>query len=162
MKFIISVFFLFLTTFAMVNAQSFAYKTLLKGVYDSDFPVIYPDNDSLIGKAVLLDTREKREFEVSHLENAKWVGYETFDLEVMKTIPKDQVVIVYCSIGARSQEIGKKLQSAGYTQVYNLYGGIFHWVNEGKPVHNQNGATNAIHPYSKTWGIWLTRGVKQY
>lgn len=146
----------------MANAQSFAYKTLLKGVYDSEFPVIYPENDSLIRKAVLLDTREKREYEVSHLENAKWVGYETFDLDLVKDIPKDQVVIVYCSIGARSQDIGKKLQASGYSQVYNLYGGIFHWVNEGNRVYNQNGQTTDIHPYSNTWGIWLNKGVKRY
>ena len=29
-------------------------------------------------KIVLLDTREKKEFEVSHLPDAQWVGYEDF------------------------------------------------------------------------------------
>jgi len=32
---------------------------------------------------------------------------------------------VYCSLGIRSEVIAKKLKKAGYTNVFNLYGGIF-------------------------------------
>ncbi|AFL84616.1 Rhodanese-related sulfurtransferase [Belliella baltica DSM 15883] len=144
-------------------AQSLAYKMLLKGVYDNDFPTVKPHQKEILGNALLLDTREREEFEVSHLKGAKWVGYNTFSLETLEGIPKDQVLVVYCSIGARSQEIGKKLKGAGYEKVYNLYGGIFHWVNEDRSVFNQEAEqTDRVHAYSRSWGIWLNKGVKVF
>jgi rhodanese-related sulfurtransferase len=142
--------------------QSFAYKTLLKGYYEKDFPVVYPDQEKILNSAILLDTREKEEFEVSHLKGATWVGYETFSLESLQDIPKDQPIVVYCSIGARSQDIGKKLKSAGYQEVYNLYGGIFHWVNEDNPVYKNSQKTEEVHVFSRLWGIWLENGKKVY
>lgn len=143
-------------------AQSLAYKTLLKGVYDNDFPTVQLNQKEILGNSILLDTREKEEYEVSHLKGAKWVGYNTFSIESVKDISKDQTIVVYCSIGARSQEIGKKLKDAGYQKVYNLYGGIFHWVNEDMPVFNQENETDRVHAYSRSWGIWLNKGIKVY
>ena len=146
----------------MSFAQSFAYKTLLKGVYDKDFPLVGIDDNEILENAVFLDAREKEEFDVSHIKGAKWIGYETFSLKAVKSIPKDQKIVVYCSIGARSQEVGKKLKEAGYKDVYNLYGGIFHWVNEDKPVYNNGEKTESVHAYSRSWGVWLKKGEKVY
>lgn len=141
--------------------QSLAYKALLSGTYDKDFALVYPNQKDLINDAILLDTREKNEFNVSHLKGAQWVGYESFDMSSVKDIPKDKPIIVYCSIGARSQEIGKKLKQSGYSEVYNLYGGIFHWVNENNPVfHLDSVPTNKVHTYNKMWGVWLNKGEK--
>lgn len=151
-----------LLTIQMNFAQSLAYKTLLKGVYDNDFLTVQLNQKDILENAVFLDTREKEEFEVSHLKNAKWVGYNTFSLASVKALSKDQPIVVYCSIGARSQDIGKKLKDAGFEQVYNLYGGIFHWVNEELPVFDQESQTNRVHAFSRSWGIWLNKGVKVY
>jgi rhodanese-related sulfurtransferase len=153
---------LFLAISSLSFGQSLAYKTLLKGYYDKDFPVVFPDHQEIMESAVFLDTREKEEFDVSHLKGAKWVGYETFSLESLKDIPKDETIVVYCSIGARSQDIGKKLKSAGYKEVYNLYGGIFHWVNEDNPVYKNEEQTDEVHAFNKLWGIWLEKGTKVY
>jgi rhodanese-related sulfurtransferase len=158
--FIIFLFFALLSQSLM--AQSMAYKTLLKGVYDKDFPLVHLEQEEILQNAVLLDTREKEEYEVSHLDGARWVGYDDFSFERVKDIPKDQTIIVYCSIGARSQDIGKKLKAEGFKEVYNLYGGIFHWVNEEKPVFSDKLPTKKIHVYSKTWGIWVNKGEKVY
>ncbi|WP_159038468.1 hypothetical protein [Brumimicrobium mesophilum] len=44
-----------------------------------------------------------------------------------------------------------------------MYGSIFEWVNEGKPVYNLEGEeTMKVHAYSKSWGIWLKKGEKVY
>jgi len=143
--------------------QSLPYKALLRSTYDKDLALVYPDQKDLINNAILLDTREKTEFNVSHLKGAQWVGYESFDMSAVKDIPKNQPIVVYCSIGARSQEIGKKLKQSGYSEVYNLYGGIFHWVNENNPVfHLDSIPTNKVHTYNKMWGIWLNKGEKVY
>ncbi|WP_317047733.1 rhodanese-like domain-containing protein [Pleomorphovibrio marinus] len=144
-------------------AQSLPFKTLLKSTYEKDFPLVYPEQNDFLDNAVILDTREKEEFAVSHIRSARWVGYETFTLESVTDIPKDKTIVVYCSIGARSQEIGKKLISEGYQNVYNLYGGIFHWVNEENPVFTDEGIqTNSVHTYNKSWGIWVKKGEKVY
>lgn len=153
---------LFLSIHTMSFGQSLAYKTLLKGYYDKDFPIVYPDQKDIIESSIFLDTREKEEFEVSHLNGAKWVGYETFSIESLQDMPKNQPIVVYCSIGARSQDIGKRLKSAGYKEVYNLYGGIFHWVNEDNPVYKNDEKTDEVHVFSRLWGIWLEKGKKVY
>ena len=74
---------------------------------------------------VLLDTREKKEYKVSHIKGAVHAGYEDFDLQkVSKNIKsKDAQIIVYCSLGVRSEDIAETLQKAGYTNIKNLYGG---------------------------------------
>jgi rhodanese-related sulfurtransferase len=161
-KSILLILMFFLSSNGLLFGQSRAYKTLLHTYYDKDFPVVYPDQKELLGKAVFLDSREPEEFAVSHLHKARFVGYKTFDLSTVSDIPKTQPIVVYCSIGARSQDIGKKLVAAGFLEVYNLYGGIFHWVNQGHPVFAADGVTERVHAYSRTWGIWLTQGVKVY
>ncbi|WP_375584502.1 rhodanese-like domain-containing protein [Cyclobacterium xiamenense] len=156
--------FLALVFFATpVFSQSLPFRTLLKTTYDKDFPLVYPEQKELLEEAVLLDTREREEYSVSHLPGAQWVGYETFTMESVTGVSKEDTIVVYCSIGARSQEIGKKLKAAGYERVYNLYGGIFHWVNEENPVVAPDSIpTDRVHTYNKVWGIWLTKGEKVY
>ena len=109
-----------------------------------------------------LDAREKTEHEVSHLQNAIWVGHDTFTLKSVVKLDKNKPVLIYCTVGARSEEIGKKLQKEGFTRVYNLYGGIVHWVNEGRPVFSKGKPTQKVHTYSKPWSVWLTKGEKVY
>lgn len=111
----------------------------------------------------LLDAREKEEYKVSHLENATWIGYNTFNANSMKEIPKDAIVVVYCSVGYRSEKIGEKLQKMGYSKVYNLYGGIFEWTNRAYPLVNANNkSTIEVHAYDQDWGRWLNNGKKVY
>lgn len=155
-------FFLALLSPGLAFTQSLAYRTLLSSLYDSEFPVLKPEQLSDLKSYQLLDAREKKEYEVSHLQDATWVGFETFSLKNVSDLDKNKPVVVYCTVGARSEEIGKKLKSAGFKQVYNLYGGIIHWVNEGNPVYHNGTKTNQVHTYSQPWGIWLNKGEKVY
>ncbi|MEB2779797.1 rhodanese-like domain-containing protein [Algoriphagus sp. C2-6-M1] len=155
----IPAFFIFST---QVDAQSIAFKALLSTLYDADFPVLKPSQVSDLSTFQVLDTREKEEFEVSHLKNAIWVGYDTFTLKNVASLDKSKPVLVYCTVGARSQDIGKKLKEAGYNEVYNLYGGLIEWVNEGKPIFQDDFPTKKVHTYSQSWGIWLNKAEKVY
>lgn len=115
--------------------------------------------------AVLLDARKLKEFEVSHLKNALWVGYKNFEIDsVLKNYPdKKTPLIVYCSIGVRSEDIGEQLLDSGYSNVKNLYGGIFEWINRGNPVVDSNGvATKKVHAYNRYWGKLVRNGQKVY
>ncbi len=116
-------------------------------------------------EAVILDAREQYEYNTSHLKNAIYVGYNFFQIDsIQKKIPnKNKNIVVYCSLGIRSETIAKKLKKAGYTNVLNLYGGIFEWKNKGFKVFNSEGKeTENIHAFSKEWSKWLVKGNKIY
>ncbi len=117
-------------------------------------------------KTIILDAREESEYKVSHLKNALFVGYNSFNLkETLAKLPKDKTekIVVYCSLGIRSETIVHKLMNAGYTNVYNLYGGIFEWKNKDFQVIDTLGnETEKVHAFNKSWGNWLKKGKKVY
>lgn len=155
--------------FLLIGFNSFGqtteYQKMLKEYYNG-FPTISCSAASRkIGNPsiLFLDTREKEEFKISHIKGATYVGYDKFTMSTMRLVPKDAEIIVYCSIGARSQDIGEKLQKAGYTNVKNLYGGFFQWNNSGLQKVDSNGnPTVRIHGFSKEWGKWITKGTVVY
>lgn len=140
------------------------YDEKLESLYKNTVPLIKADSlERIMNDVVILDTRAIEEFEVSHLEGARFVDYDSFELAAVKDIPKDQEIIVYCSVGYRSERVGEKLQKAGYSNVKNLYGGIFSWKNEGHDVIDlSNQPTDSVHTYNKSWGKWLIKGIKVY
>jgi rhodanese-related sulfurtransferase len=107
---------------------------------------------------MFLDAREQEEFNISHIGGARHVGYDDFSLSKLSAIPKDQKIIVYCSIGYRSEKIAKKLRDAGYANVFNLYGSLFEWANRGFDLLDIQGKkTRKIHTYNSDWSRWVTR-----
>lgn len=105
---------------------------------------------------VYLDAREISEYYISKIENAQWVGYDDFDISRVENIDKSQSIIVYCSVGYRSEKVAEKLKATGFTNVSNMIGGIFEWVNYSKPVVDKaNRKTKKIHGFDEAWGKWL-------
>lgn len=148
---------------AQVHVSNTAYDVTLSTLLKHSVHEVSVDDVAKSTQAVLLDAREKKEFDVSHIAGAKWVGYDDFTVNRLHDIPKDTPLIVYCSVGYRSEKIAEQIQKAGYTNVSNLYGGIFEWVNTQHPVVNDNNTpTDKVHAYDKNWGVWLQRGVKVY
>lgn len=151
--------------YAKTNAQkvnSSAYNLMLKALLSHSVKEVTVAEADNMKDIVFVDSREHEEYNVSHIKNAVWVGYQDFNLSRLKDVAKNKKIVVYCSVGKRSEDITKQLMEAGYRDVYNLYGGIFEWVNENKPVYNSEGKTTKVHAYSKTWGIWLSNGDKVY
>ena len=144
------------------------YDQKLQSLYSNTVSLIKPQEvkEKLNNEdVVILDTRTAKEYSVSHLPNAKFVGYDHFDISQVEDIPKDKEIIVYCSVGYRSEKIGEKLKEAGFENVSNIYGGIFQWRNEDVDVVNQKGeVTDSVHVYNKRWGKWLEegKGIKVY
>jgi len=113
----------------------------------------------------ILDTRKKEEFDVSHLKDAQWVGFQNFDItKVQKHVPDTLTpLVVYCSIGVRSEKIGERLKAAGYSNIKNLYGGIFQWKKQGGiVVDSLDHKTERVHAFNKHWGKLLTNAEKVY
>lgn len=113
-------------------------------------------------KVLMLDARDDIEFEVSHIKDAKRVGYTDFDKSILDGVSKDSEIVVYCSVGYRSEKIAEKLQEMGYSNVKNLFGGIFAWKNEGHEVVDAKGVTEKVHAYNEIWGRWLFEGEKVF
>ncbi len=113
--------------------------------------------------SILLDVREMEEYNVSHIRNAIFIGDKHFNKDSVATIipNKNAKIVVYCSLGVRSENRGEELIKLGYTNVYNLYGGIFEWKNKGNEVvNNKDITTEEVHAFSKMWGKYLIRGIK--
>lgn len=107
----------------------------------------------------ILDARPESEYEISHIEGAKRIGFRKIDKTSLEGVDKDEPIVVYCSIGYRSEKVGEKLKKMGYTKVYNLYGSIFEWVNQGNEVVDKNNKpTKKVHTYNKRWSKWVEEG----
>ncbi len=105
---------------------------------------------------VIFDTRKQEEYEVSHIPGAHYLGFKDFDEDRLDDTPKDAKIVLYCSIGYRSEKIAQRLQALGYQNVFNLYGSIFEWANRSYPMEDKDGeATTKVHTYNKNWSRWV-------
>lgn len=154
--------------FVLISSVSFGQKKLdklLNKFNKNNVPYISVDTLAT-SNAILLDARETKEYSVSHIKNAICVGYDKFDLQkTISNLPKDKnaKIVVYCSLGIRSETVAHKLIKAGYTNVYNLYGGIFEWKNNNFQVIDTLGnTTEKVHTFNKDWSKWLKKGKKVY
>ncbi|MGB1268761.1 MAG: rhodanese-like domain-containing protein [Flavobacteriaceae bacterium] len=162
--FIKNAIYLILFYSAVCNGQTTAFDAMIDSTLQKTVSFITSDNLLYnYEDYTILDSREINEYNVSHLKNAIHVGYEHFNMD--KTIKKLSLktpVIVYCSVGYRSEKIAEKLIKKGY-KVYNLYGGIFEWKNKKNMViDTSNTETNKVHCYNENWSKWLVNGEKIY
>ena len=81
-------------------------------------------------KAVAVDAREPDEFAVGHIPGAKLLPLGQVSDRAAEVLPDKQAAwLVYCRTGRRSADAVQKLESLGYTQLYDL-GGILSWPYE--------------------------------
>ncbi len=144
------------------------FKSVLDVMYSSDFPDVPRITPGELSERLrqqqpllLLDTRMPEEYAVSHLRNAQLVNPVTFSEDDVYDIDRDREVVVYCSVGYRSAEIVRRMKELGFTNVKNLYGGLFLWYNEERPVYRAGHKVEQIHLYNQFWGQFITREGKQ-
>jgi len=137
-----------------------AFADRLETLIPFNIPVIGVDELAKeINKYTLLDAREKSEFQISHIPGSQYLGYKEIDEAVLDRLDKSKPVVLYCSVGYRSDKIGKQLSAMGFKEVYNLYGSIFEWANTGHElIDSQNQLTKKIHTYNKKWSKWVDEG----
>jgi rhodanese-related sulfurtransferase len=83
----------------------------------------------------LLDVRTAPEVAEGHLPNAVNIDiYGSDFMAKIQEIPKDREILVYCTVGARSQQAAEILAKQGFAKVYNLDGGIVAWQRNGFEV----------------------------
>lgn len=153
----------------LISAIGFSQETipdLLKKHNNKSVPYISIQELAMSkSEVIILDAREPKEYDTSHIKNAIYIGYDNFDIATVSKIieNKHAQIVVYCSVGIRSEVIAEKLKKAGHDNVFNLYGGIFNWKNEDFSVFNAEGKeTDSIHTFNQEWSKWLKKGVKVY
>ncbi len=84
---------------------------------------------------VVVDVRERHEFEAGHLEGAVHIGKGVIERDVEKhDFADDARIVLYCGGGYRSAIAAKSLQDMGWTNVASLWGGWRGILAEGLPI----------------------------
>lgn len=85
--------------------------------------------------AVVIDVREPDEFAQGHLSDALNLPAGKL-LERVGEIEKykEKAVIVCCAAGMRANRACRELGQQGFSQLYNLEGGVDAWVAAGYPI----------------------------
>lgn len=106
---------------------------------------------------LLLDTRTRAEFDLSHLPGAVWADEDgRAAADPLAEAPRRRPIVVYCSVGHRSGAVARRLREEGFSDVRNLDGSIFLWSRERRPLVDAAGRpTNSVHPYNRRWGRLL-------
>lgn len=81
---------------------------------------------------VVLDVRTPTEFASGHIANAVNINFEdpNFD-ENVSYLAKDVTYAVYCRSGNRSGKATSVMSKLGFTNIYDLNGGVIDWQAAG-------------------------------
>jgi len=84
----------------------------------------------MVDDVVILDVRTEEEYTRGHIQNAILIPHDEIRERMESELPdKNQVILVYCRSGARSETAARALIDMGYTNVYD-FGGIIDWPYE--------------------------------
>ena len=83
----------------------------------------------------VLDVRTKEEFKAGHIPGAVNIDFKAADFEQqVRKLDKSKTYLVHCAAGVRSAGACKKMESAGFKELYDLAPGFRAWEKAGKPV----------------------------
>lgn len=80
----------------------------------------------------LIDVREDFEREICHIPGSQQLT-EALAEEMLKNWARSRVIIFQCHHGGRSRAAAEYFLQQGFTEVYNLSGGIDAWSREVDP-----------------------------
>lgn len=81
--------------------------------------------DINLNEYLVIDVRSKREFKETHLSGAINIPLSDIKRNIENYVKnKNRKILVCCEYGVRSKQAANILENFGYTQVYNLKGGL--------------------------------------
>lgn len=82
--------------------------------------------------AVVLDVRDREEYEQGHMDGATNVSRGTLEMRIHEVVPDKQTTIVcYCSGGNRGALAADTLQQLGYVNAVSIAGGLNAYLESG-------------------------------
>ena len=81
--------------------------------------------DINLSEFTIIDVRSRREFKETHLNGAINIPLSDVKRNIEKYVKnKEKKILMCCEYGIRSRQAAEILENLGYTQVYNLKGGL--------------------------------------
>ena len=109
--------------------MSYEFKNKQTNPYFPEVTDVAPEEVNENASALeLIDVREVDEFsgELGHIPGAKLVVLSTIP-EQIKTLPKDKTIVFVCRSGGRSAQATAFAKKEGFTDVFNMQGGMMLW-----------------------------------
>ena len=86
------------------------------------------------GDALIIDVREKDEWDEEHIPGAIHLSRGTIELDIEEKVPDTNAMIIcHCGGGGRSALAAENLQKMGYKNVRSMAGGFKAWKAAGLP-----------------------------
>jgi rhodanese-related sulfurtransferase len=82
---------------------------------------------------VLLDVREPSEYQTCHIDGSVLAPMNTIPARAQELDPETDTVVI-CHHGARSFQVALFLERNGFSNLYNLQGGVNAWANQVEPT----------------------------
>jgi rhodanese-related sulfurtransferase len=87
------------------------------------------------GEAVIVDARDKDEWDEGHIPSAIHMSRGTVELDIEEKFPDENAMIIcHCCGGGRSALAAESLQKMGYKNVRSMAGGFKAWKAAGLPT----------------------------
>lgn len=108
----------------MINLNKMWINLRTNKKYTRDVKEVNYDNIN-ISDYLIIDVRSRREFNENHLNGAINIPLLEIKRNIEKQVKnKDKKILVCCEYGIRSKQATAIIENLGYTQVYNLKGGL--------------------------------------
>jgi rhodanese-related sulfurtransferase len=116
------------------SVKESAMKQVIKSISPSDAYKLMEDESSN-PPLVILDIRTMGEYQQAHIKDSVLIDYyqSSFRDEVNK-LDRNSRYIVYCATAGRSGSAMRLFKQMGFSEVYNLSGGISLWYRQGFPI----------------------------
>ncbi|HUW38177.1 MAG TPA: rhodanese-like domain-containing protein [Rhodocyclaceae bacterium] len=88
-------------------------------------------------KPLLLDVREPWELDVCRMPGAQPMAMRSIPARFMELggeQGREREIVVICHHGARSFQVAMFLEQQGFSNLYNLYGGVAAWAQQVDPA----------------------------
>ncbi len=99
----------------------------MKSVSASELSAWLADKDR--PPPVLLDVREPWETQICRIEGSELMPMQTLPGRLSELDP-DRPVVCICHLGGRSMQVAMFLTRQGFTDAYNLTGGVDAWARQ--------------------------------
>jgi rhodanese-related sulfurtransferase len=127
--------FSFIAVFPVITVKAASYTNV--SVHEA-YDMI--NNHTQYPNLIILDVREKYEYDLSHLHNATLIPLGEISDRIDELEPYNETeIVVYCRSGARSASASQNLAgNHNFTKIFNMEGGINAWIDAGYPVIEGN------------------------
>lgn len=85
----------------------------------------------------ILDVRKRYNFSINHIEGALNLTITQLKENLLHNFKKDEKLLIYSKTDNKSATASKMLCKKGYSNVYNMKGGIEEWIDKGYPVKQE-------------------------